>query len=119
MDDELKASEKKGHSPIFPFSVLYREIKDNLTSSCDSIFILIQERTKRYSAAQSKHACGPWIRDNEMHSKLLALKGWADAISKTCTKLTLIVTKLPTEDNLRSILSEMNNQITSFVGSYM
>jgi hypothetical protein len=115
----MDAVKKKGHSPIFPFSILYREIKDNLASSCDSIFTLIQDRTKRDTADQSKRACGPWIRDNEMHSKLIALKGWGDAISKTCTKLTLIVTKLPTEENLRSILSELNDQITSFVGSYL
>ena len=104
---------------VFPFSALYEELKRILSSSCDSIFILLQERSRKSTAQSSSHDGGPWIRDNVLQSRLVTLKGWADMISKSCTKLTILVTKAPSESSLISLLRELSDQVQSFVGSYM
>lgn len=115
----MSASKSVESDGVFPFSIIYRELKDILASSCDSIFILAQDRASRCANISSNYSCGPWIKDNNLHTKLIALKGWADVVSKSCTKLTIIVSKVPAVENVKCILREMCGQITSFVGSYM
>lgn len=104
---------------VFPFLALYSELNDILDSGCENIFILMQNRSKRYTTVPHNSDSGPWIRDNDLHLKLVTLKGLAELISRSCTKLTIIVTKTPSEVNLVSILREMSDQVSSFIGSYM
>ena len=115
-DEALKESKE---SSIFPYSFLYRELMEILTSSTDIMFSLMQDRSKKHSTALKDDAIGPWIKDSVLHSKLVELKGSAEVVSKTCTKLTLIVTKAPSANSLISILREMSDYVRSFVGSYM
>ena len=103
----------------FPFSILYREFEEILSSSCESIFVLLQDRAHKCAIESSKCPSGPWIKDSDLHTKLSSLKGWAEVVSKSCTKLTVIVTKVPTADHVKSILQEMCGQVSAFVGSYM
>ena len=114
---ELKAYPILGS--VFPFSALYGELKDILSSSSDSVFILLHERSRKTAMQLSSCDGGPWIRDNVLQSSLVTLKGWAEMISKSCTKLTILVTKAPSESSLISILRELSDQVKSFVGSYM
>ena len=115
----MSARSKSEESGVFPFSALYTELKEILNASCENVCILMKDRAKRYAIESSSYPCGPWIRDEELHAKLVALKGWADVVSKSCTKLTIIVTKAPTASNISSLLSEVCSQVTQFVGSYM
>jgi hypothetical protein len=112
-----KACDNSGS--VFPYSALYGELKGILSSSCESIFILLQERSRKSAGQSSSQDGGPWIRDNVLQSKLVTLKEWADMISKSCTKLTILVTKAPSESSLISLLRELSDQVQSFVGSYM
>jgi hypothetical protein len=104
---------------VFPFLALYGELNDILDAGCENIFILMLNRSKRHSTELQSGNCGPWIRDSDLLSKLLTLKGLAELVSRSCTKLTIIVTKTPSEVNLTSILREMSDQVSSFIGSYM
>ena len=115
-DEALKDSKQ---CSVFPYSILYRELTEILTSSTEIIFSLMQDRSKKHSAASKDDAMGPWIKDGLLHSKLVELKGCAEVVSKSCTKLTLIVTKAPSANSLTSILREMSDYVRSFVGSYM
>ena len=121
MDESVKSSMAACpiSGSVFPFSALYGELKGILSCSCDSVFILLQERPRKFAVQSSSHDGGPWIRDNVLQSRLVTLKGWADMISKSCTKLTILVTKAPSESSLISLLRELSDQVQSFVGSYM
>lgn len=115
----MAASNSLENDGVFPFSVIYGQLKDILACSNDSILIMMQDRARKYAIDTSKRPSGPWIKDNDLHAKLIALKGWADVVSKSCTKLTIIVSKVPAVENIKSILAEMCDQVSSFVGSYM
>jgi hypothetical protein len=108
-----------GNACVFPYLALYGELNDILDAGCENIFILILNRSKRHTAELKSGNCGPWIRDSDLLSKLVTLKGLAELVSGSCTKLTIIVTKTPSEVNLMSILREMSDQVSSFIGSYM
>jgi hypothetical protein len=101
------------------FLALYGELNDILDSGCENIFLLMLNRSKHHSMELLGGNYGPWIRDGDLLSKLVTLKGLAELVSRSCTKLTIIVTKTPSEVNLISILREMSDQVSSFIGSYM
>lgn len=104
---------------VFPFLALYKELNEILDSGCENIFALMLKRSKRHTTELLSGNCGPWIRDSDLLAKLVTLKGLAEIVSRSCTKLTIVVTKNPSEVNLTSILREMSDQVSSFIGSYM
>ena len=115
--NEMEINNKSGD--LAGFLALYGELNDILDSGCENIFLLMLNRSKQHSIELLGGNYGPWIRDSDLLSKLVTLKGLAELVSRSCTKLTIIVTKTPSEVNLISILREMSDQVSSFIGSYM
>ena len=80
--------------------------------------VLQQDRKKQKSSFPEAFDC-PWIKDRELQARLVTLKSSADVLSKATTRLTLVVSKDTSEQNVTCIASEMVNNVTMLMNSYL
>ena len=94
------------------------ELESSLRTASETVVVLQQDRYKQKSSNPVEFKY-PWIKDRELQARLATLKSSADGLSKATTRLTLVVSKDTSEQNITCIASEMVNNVTSFMNSYL
>ena len=61
----------------------------------------------------------PWIKDRDLQGRLTVLQEAGAALSTATTRLTLVVSKDPSESAVASIVAEMVGLVEGFVGRYL
>jgi Grap2 and cyclin-D-interacting len=98
------------------FSGLYKPLQDLLVASLSDI--AAQMKARKSSSEVLPEIC-PWAKNDDLQGRLTVLKHWADVVSRSSTKLTIVVTKIPSEESIREILNEIHGQVGQLMMHYM
>ena len=101
--------------PTAAFPAGLSDLATALQTGSDTVLTMLEVRAKE----EKRPVSMPWIKDRELQGRLTALQEAGDALSKATTRLTLVVSKDPSEGAVASIVEEMVGLVHAFVGRYL
>ena len=97
---------------------MYFEINTILEDGLRNIDILLDNKIQeRKISTPSAHAT--WGDDANISQSINALKDVAKVISNGCVKFALLLRCKPSEDSMKSLLSELSSHVNIFLAQYL
>ncbi len=99
------------------FEKMYSNVLLKIQDSIANIDILIGQRVSRLKSGTVQ--CGSWKLDQTLKDHINNIKIHSESLSKTCTKLVLLVSAKPSQLTMESIIAELSDLCNVLVGTYL